>query len=87
MKKVKTFLQWHQSILIFSAAEKNTCHNDISRFVGQDVEKACAEIVWLLALSCFKVSENLYLAFVELGEDSSTASHEQPRGICIDLGI
>lgn len=87
MKKVKICLQWHQDILIFSTAEKNTCHNDISRFLGEGAENAFLETVWLLTLSFFNLSESLYLAFAELGKDSSTASHEQPRGICINLCI
>lgn len=55
--------------------------------MGEGVEKAFAETVWLLVLPCFKACKSLYLAFAELGEGSSTASHEQPRGICINLGI
>lgn len=85
--KVKTFLQRQQGILIFPTAEKNLCQNDINRFVGEGVEKALAEAVWLSGLSYFKVSKCLYLAFAELTKNPSPVSHEQPRGICINLGV
>lgn len=84
-KKVKTFLQWHQGVLIFSTAEENLGQNDISGFVGEGVEKALADTTWLSALSYFKASKGLYLAFAELTKDSNTISHGQPRGICINL--
>lgn len=86
-KKVKTFLQSHQVILIFSTSEKNPCQNDISGFVVEGVEKALAETIWLSALSYFRESKGLYLAFAEPAKDSSTVSHKQPRGICMNLDV
>lgn len=86
-KKVKTFLQSHQGILMFSTSEKNSCQNDISGFVGKGVEKALAEITWLSALSYFRETKGLYVAFAGPIKDSSTVSHKQPRGICINLDV
>lgn len=58
-KKVDTFPQWHQGILIFSTADKNPCQNDIHVFAGKGVEKALVETVWLSTLSYFEASKGL----------------------------
>lgn len=67
----KSMSKWHQQICS-GGCWKGFCRNSLA---------------FILALVWGEQSQGLYLAFAEPTKDSSTASHKQPGGICINLDV